>query len=230
LGNGTGRGIQAIVVYPMNALANSQFGELHKFLRLGYPDGKGPVAFARYTGQEGDEERNAIVAKGDDISGEHLLKRREEIEKRFLVTIAHYGKVILRSNRADFDRDVEELRKEVEAFQKSAKEKLNQAIRKNCAEVIARLLPIVRSKPPQRWQATLGSAPSEDLVRRRLEEDLTAAYGDASNYLDRIDLRLIYKDITVEMLRDADFAKAAKKAKLYLDEMYEEYQAARARE
>jgi ATP-dependent helicase YprA (DUF1998 family)/very-short-patch-repair endonuclease len=67
LRNGTGRGIQAIVVYPMNALANSQFGELQKFLQLGYPDGKGPVTFARYTGQERDEERNAIVAKPPDI-------------------------------------------------------------------------------------------------------------------------------------------------------------------
>jgi ATP-dependent helicase YprA (DUF1998 family) len=51
----------------MNALANSQFGELQKFLQLGYPDGKGPVTFARYTGQERDEERNAIVAKPPDI-------------------------------------------------------------------------------------------------------------------------------------------------------------------
>lgn len=67
LRNGTGRGIQAIVVYPMNALANSQFGELQKFLQLGYPDGKGPVTFARYTGQERDEERNIIVAKPPDI-------------------------------------------------------------------------------------------------------------------------------------------------------------------
>ncbi|MCC7176056.1 MAG: DEAD/DEAH box helicase [Bryobacterales bacterium] len=67
LRNGTGRGIQAIVVYPMNALANSQFGELGKFLKLGYPDGKGPATFARYTGQEGDEERNAIVAQPPDI-------------------------------------------------------------------------------------------------------------------------------------------------------------------
>ena len=32
LRNGTGKGIQAIVVYPMNALANSQLGELGKFL------------------------------------------------------------------------------------------------------------------------------------------------------------------------------------------------------
>ncbi|MBK7931780.1 MAG: DEAD/DEAH box helicase [Bryobacterales bacterium] len=73
LRNGTGRGIQAIVVYPMNALANSQYGELCKFLQLGYPDGRGPVTFAKYTGQEGNEERNKIVANPPDI----LLKLRD---------------------------------------------------------------------------------------------------------------------------------------------------------
>ena len=45
-------GIKAIVVYPMNALANSQLGELEKFLRDGYREGREPVTFARYTGQE----------------------------------------------------------------------------------------------------------------------------------------------------------------------------------
>src|SRR5262249_22624649 len=30
--------VKAIVVYPMNALANSQFGELEKFLAFGFPD------------------------------------------------------------------------------------------------------------------------------------------------------------------------------------------------
>ncbi len=49
LRTGAGRGIQAIVVYPMNALANSQAGELEKFLCRGYPDGKGPIRFARST-------------------------------------------------------------------------------------------------------------------------------------------------------------------------------------
>ncbi|WP_245007673.1 hypothetical protein [Nocardia nova] len=43
----------------MNALANSQLGELTKFLRWGYPEGAEPVTFARYTGQEkGCEGRN----------------------------------------------------------------------------------------------------------------------------------------------------------------------------
>lgn len=67
LRSGPGRGIQAIVVYPMNALANSQAGELEKYLQFGYPDGKGPVTFRRYTGQETDEQRNDIVGKPPDV-------------------------------------------------------------------------------------------------------------------------------------------------------------------
>ena len=67
LRRGPGRGIQAIVVYPMNALANSQLGELRKFLGHGYPDGRGPVTFERYTGQEKDEEKQRIMANPPDI-------------------------------------------------------------------------------------------------------------------------------------------------------------------
>ncbi len=67
LQRGSGKGIQAIIVYPMNALANSQFQELTKFLCLGYPDGRGPVTFKRYTGQDSLEERQQIIANPPDI-------------------------------------------------------------------------------------------------------------------------------------------------------------------
>lgn len=61
------KGITAIVVYPMNALCNSQRDELEKFLRLGYGEGKEPVTFARYTGQESKEEREQIAENPPDI-------------------------------------------------------------------------------------------------------------------------------------------------------------------
>jgi ATP-dependent helicase YprA (DUF1998 family) len=67
LRHGSGRGVQAIIVYPMNALANSQEGELEKFLCHGYANGKGPVTFARYTGQETDEQKQHIIANPPDI-------------------------------------------------------------------------------------------------------------------------------------------------------------------
>ncbi len=46
--------VMAIVVYPMNALANSQRHELERFLTDGYGWGKEPVSFARCTGQESE--------------------------------------------------------------------------------------------------------------------------------------------------------------------------------
>lgn len=61
------RGVQAIVVYPMNALANSQMGELEKFLCNGFPEGSSPVTFKRYTGQESDLQRKAILEDPPDI-------------------------------------------------------------------------------------------------------------------------------------------------------------------
>lgn len=65
-GAGDGR-IKAIVVYPMNALANSQENELAKFLNVGYPGGKPPVTFRRFTGQESEEQREEIRRRPPDI-------------------------------------------------------------------------------------------------------------------------------------------------------------------
>ena len=81
LRTGSGRGIQAIVVYPMNALANSQREELTKFLGE-----QGPVTFARYTGQESREDKDRIIANPPDIlltnymMLELMLTRQDEAE------------------------------------------------------------------------------------------------------------------------------------------------------
>jgi ATP-dependent helicase YprA (DUF1998 family) len=89
LRDGSGRGVQAIVVYPMNALANSQVGELEKFLGTAAPK----VTFDRYTGQESKKDREAILASPPDIlltnyvMLELLLVRPEE-RKRLIGSAA----------------------------------------------------------------------------------------------------------------------------------------------
>ena len=78
---------RAIVIYPMNALANSQLEELDKFL-YGYPDGARPFTVARYTGQETKAERQAIADNPPDIlltnfmMLELILTRYEETDRR----------------------------------------------------------------------------------------------------------------------------------------------------
>lgn len=86
LRNGSGRGIQAIVVYPMNALANSQYEELSKFLERGNRDHTHAIKFARYTGQEKGDAREALRRDPPDVlltnymMLELLLTRTEDRE------------------------------------------------------------------------------------------------------------------------------------------------------
>jgi len=76
---------RAIVIYPMNALANSQLEELKKF--LGSDPAARAVSFGRYTGQESEEERQAMAAKPPDIlltnfmMLELLMTRQNDIDK-----------------------------------------------------------------------------------------------------------------------------------------------------
>lgn len=56
---------RAIIIYPMNALANSQLEELDGF--VSNVQGEKPITFARYTGQEDNEERRRIAENPPDI-------------------------------------------------------------------------------------------------------------------------------------------------------------------
>ena len=52
--------VRALLVYPMNALINSQLEALREYQAQNYPDS--PVRFDRYTGQEREEDRARILA------------------------------------------------------------------------------------------------------------------------------------------------------------------------
>ena len=81
--------IRAIVIYPMNALCNSQIEELQKYLSWGYPDGP-RVTFARYTGQESPEEREKIKNDPPDIlltnyvMLEYILTRQDPLDQKVI--------------------------------------------------------------------------------------------------------------------------------------------------
>lgn len=85
---GGGRRTRAIVIYPMNALANSQQEELDKYLKN--IEGDRPVTFARYTGQDETEERRRISENPPDIlltnfmMLELLMTRQDELDQRVI--------------------------------------------------------------------------------------------------------------------------------------------------
>lgn len=83
-----GRRTRAIIIYPMNALANSQLEELDKF--VANAKGERPVTFARYTGQEDMDERRSIADNPPDIlltnfmMLELLMTRQDEVDRKVI--------------------------------------------------------------------------------------------------------------------------------------------------
>ncbi|HEM7803028.1 DEAD/DEAH box helicase [Burkholderia cenocepacia] len=79
---------RAIVIYPMNALANSQREELEKFIEGCGIDPHLKPTFARYTGQESDTERERIAADKPDIiltnfmMLELLMTRQDSVDQK----------------------------------------------------------------------------------------------------------------------------------------------------
>jgi len=83
---------RAIVIYPMNALANSQMEELGKFLS-DFGDHP-PVTFGRYTGQEDDDERQKLASNPPDILLTNfmmleLLMTRQDDKDKAVIRNAH---------------------------------------------------------------------------------------------------------------------------------------------
>ena len=80
-------GTRAIVVDPMNALANSQMEELRRYLGTGHPH---TPTFARYTGQEGPDERERVKNNPPDIlltnfmMLELLMTRQNELDRKVI--------------------------------------------------------------------------------------------------------------------------------------------------
>jgi ATP-dependent helicase YprA (DUF1998 family) len=93
------RRTRAIIVYPMNALANSQLEELDKFIQN--VPGPRPVTFARYTGQEDADERQRIADSPPDIlltnfmMLELLMTRQDALDGRVMGNCAGLRFLIL---------------------------------------------------------------------------------------------------------------------------------------
>lgn len=92
---------RAIVIYPMNALANSQMKELDKFLKESdVPESRRPT-FARYTGQESREEREAVSQNPPDIlltnfmMLELLMTRQDPLDQQVIANAEGLDFIVL---------------------------------------------------------------------------------------------------------------------------------------
>lgn len=175
---------RAIVVYPMNALANSQLEELKKFLGAD-PDTRA-VTFGRFTGQESTEEREAMKANPPDIlltnfmMLELLLTRQNAIDQQVIANAKGLRFLVLDDSPADLAYIVPRVLElthtahDMQAW----------------ADDLLATLPSADPRPPEEHGTPLPPFPWNPERRAQLRAELDAYYARLYG-LDRDELRYI---------------------------------------
>jgi hypothetical protein len=173
-------------------------------------------------------ENDTVDAAGE-LSEKTLKDERKRIADEYLISLPNYGTVILRKNRPDFEREIEELKKKVTAFGEGLKTRLSKLIDTNAAKLVEALLPKVAKARPTRWKKFVGSSPTEQQCRVQLEQDIRGALGSAEALIKEMKVSLLFKGVTYQTLTDPDFRELVEQ-KIPGLELMQEYDAARGEE
>lgn len=168
-----------------------------------------------------------IVRENSEISGKKIHQLRKQLVDSWLVLIPGFGTIVLRKNKENLVEGIKQLKIEVEKFQNEIQEKLQNEIDHNCNVLFQSLLPAVILNPPQRWRNQIGVHPSRRTIEVMLESELREAFGTAEKLIQKMEVRVIFKGITYEMLNDPKFITAIRKALPTLQITHDEFEAAR---
>lgn len=171
-----------------------------------------------------------LDGKNSDLSGEDVMDFKKSIAKKYLVNLPGYGNVVLRSNKADFEKAVEELRSKVEEFQRHVQKELQQKLDESRLSLTSALLPAVIAKPPERSIRFIGSSPDDKRLETWLAADLERSFGTADKYIKKMEVSLTFKGVTYESLRNDEFLQTAKKYLHGVPELYTIFDTAKVRD
>lgn len=173
-----------------------------------------------------DNEDGLVTDK--TLSQETLFTHREKIHEKFLRPVKGVGTVIERAKKAEFSKDIESLKAEVEKFAKSVEAKLAERFQQTAEQLADEILDEVLADLPERWRKKLGSHPDPQRVRWYVLEDLLKAFGTPAGKVGKMKVETVFKDVTYDMLNEPEFREQM--AEYFPDlPLMEEFKAAKER-
>jgi hypothetical protein len=150
-----------------------------------------------------DEEDGLVT--DPKLSQETLFKHRETIQNQYLRPVKGVGTVIERSKKADFSKDVDLLKAEVEKFAAGIETKLAERFQATAEQLADEILEDVLTDLPQQWRKKLGPKPDSKRVRWFVLEDLFKAFGTPAGKVGKMKVETVFKDVTYDMLNEPGF-------------------------
>jgi hypothetical protein len=144
-----------------------------------------------------------------------LQEELDALRKFYTIPLKGYGVVLLLKDRQEFDEQFHKLEVQVEEVKASLKLEIEQIVEETVTRICRLLYANVKRYPPDNLALFLRKDEGD---REKLGEyilgKLRQAVGNPQSYVTDMELRCIYKDVTLEMLEKDEFKKAVNETRL----------------
>ncbi|QBG37264.1 hypothetical protein [Litorilituus sediminis] len=150
-----------------------------------------------------------LLEKDNKLSSKELEDKLKQIRDDFSPSLGKkHGRVMLKCNRDIFDKEIESLKSELNAHSKNVKENLQKSIDESIDKIAKYYTPIVERNPPNKLIGTLGKDVDSDQIFKWAKRQLERVFPSAEGMIQKMELSVIFKDITYENLNDKEFLDA----------------------
>jgi hypothetical protein len=155
-----------------------------------------------------------LLGKDNKLSSKSLEIQLKELRDSFTPSLGRkHGRVMLKSNRVFFDKLIEEFKKQLEQHAKVVEESLQISIEESLEEIALYYLPLVKSKPPVQMLGQIGVHNTDDeTILNWVKSELIAVFPSAEKMISKMELSVVYKDVTFENLNEDTFLDSVRKA------------------
>ena len=175
-------------------------------------------------------EKNSQISWSSELLEDYLNWIRDELT-RMLPNGA--GRIVLKSEKPQLDKRLEEFKKELEQHRELVREELRDTMEKALGQIVQYYLPRILESPPydlrrQIIRAEPAVEEARDWLDRKLKPVFDKAFDRLQSDVEKMQIVVRYKDVTYETLKQADFLRSVKEAFPHIewDRAHEEYRAA----
>jgi hypothetical protein len=175
-----------------------------------------------------------LIERSSDVSSKALEDELNSIRENFTGALGKpWGRVLLRSKRPTFDKQIEEFRDRLTKHKKSLEESLAKHLSDSREQLVDYFLPLVQRNPPDVLLGQITtSRPNEHQIRMWLHGELGRVFPQPSDLLTEMTLDVQFRDVTHETLVEKGFADKLWEAYPLVkwDKPFSEFDAAMARD
>ena len=129
----------------------------------------------------------------------------EELRNAYLVPVGQAGRIMLKSKRDDFEKELKAIEDSLDACKKTLVTDLQAALKAVVDAIVPDLARAVMADPPPRFRGLFPA--TEESAAEFVKEELAKTFPTADELVAGMKFHKFYKDVTYETLKNKDFSE-----------------------